>query len=601
MATPLLNIIWIRKSKAETPDWPALRAWLEQQTCASFLECVVWDRTTGTAQPLSEPDRLWPAPDGRALLAGLPCRYICVAGDDLLRQHETYLEENLTALQYGALAFTVNLRGQADWAWPLVRNGRLPGNCVSPLMRQVVRRDCLNRDLGLDLSGWIQARKGFPSVAGRIVHHLTNLADPPESMPFEGEIVGMDAESRVEGMNILVAAQVPKEWSAPFAGRHPVDSVLSGLEPPSKLPTAIMVHTYLAVGGAERIHLNIMRELKDKIRFMVLGIEPLDPALGTTADEFRQLTPFVYTLPDFLNPSMNLSFLCGLIGRSRPAALYIANGANVIYDHLPEVKHRFPELRIVNQVYDHHIGWINRYNPAVVASLDGHIAVNRKICQAYREKGAPAEEIHLIENGIIPQEFDAPAYDHARVESIKRELGLPGGRKIVTFAARMHPQKRPLDFVELADRFVPDPSVIFLMIGDGPEAEEVSRMVAGKGLRNLYRRPFYRPMSDIYALTDVYVLPSVFEGMPMVLIEAQVMGKPVVVTDVGNNREVLDFTGGGVVIGEVGDVTALKNGVRQMLESPPDPQKLRETVLSRYDIGIVAENYRRVLLDLKPA
>jgi len=79
------------------------------------------------------------------------------------------------------------------------------------------------------------------------------------------------------------------------------------------------------------------------------------------------------------------------------------------------------------------------------------------------------------------------------------------------------------------------------------------------------------------------------------------MGKPVVVTDVGNNREVLDFTGGGVVIGEVGDVTALMNGVRQMLERPPDPQKLRETVLSRYDIGIVAENYRRVLLGLKPA
>jgi glycosyltransferase involved in cell wall biosynthesis len=171
-------------------------------------------------------------------------------------------------------------------------------------------------------------------------------------------------------------------------------------------------------------------------------------------------------------------------------------------------------------------------------------------------------------------------------------------KRIVTFAARLHEQKRPLDFVDLAETCRPDPSLAFLMVGDGPLAEAVSQRIAEKGLRNIYRRPFYQPMRDIFAVTDVYVLPSSFEGMPMVLMEAQVMGKPVVVTDVGNNREMINFTGGGVVISQVGDIQALMAGVQRMLHHPPDPHVLRQTVLSRYDIALVAEQYRRVLMGL---
>ena len=596
MADALLSVIRIAASGADPRECESLAAWIGKQTCARACDAVVWERNARTAFVLSDPGRRWHAQDGAELLERLDTKYVCIADDDLLRQHETYLEENLIALKAGALAFTVNLQGQADWALEKIRSGLLPGSPAIPLLRQVVRRDCLRSDLSLDLSAWIRARKGFSTVAGRIVRHLTNLSDPPESLPFDARLAEEGAETAVEGMQILARARTPGEWGAPLARVHPIEAVLPEVAYPTDLPITIMVHTYLAVGGAERIHLNLMRELKARMHFVVVGIEPLDPALGTTADEFRRLTPFVYTLPDFLHPSMNLSFLCSLIGQCRPAALYMANGANFMYDALPELKHRFPGLRIVNQVYDHTIGWINRYSPPVVASLDAHIAVNRKICRAYEEKGAPPEEVHLIENGIIPREFEIAPYDGPRIAAIKAALELPPDRKIVTFAARIHEQKRPLDFVELAESFAGDPSVAFLMAGDGPLAEEVSHAVAAKGLRNLFRRPFYSPMSDLYAITDVFVLPSSFEGMPMVVIEAQVMGKPVVVTDVGNNREVVEATGGGVVIGQIGDIRELADGVRAMLLHPPDARRLREAALARYDIAIVAEKYRRVLM-----
>ncbi len=92
------------------------------------------------------------------------------------------------------------------------------------------------------------------------------------------------------------------------------------------------------------------------------------------------------------------------------------------------------------------------------------------------------------------------------------------------------------------------------------------------------------------------VLPSEYEGMPMIVAEAQIMGKPVVVTDVGNNREVLEITGGGVVVPQIGDVTALVDGVRETLRSPPDPVHTRQAFLSHFGIDIISKKYRKVLL-----
>lgn len=96
-------------------------------------------------------------------------------------------------------------------------------------------------------------------------------------------------------------------------------------------------------------------------------------------------------------------------------------------------------------------------------------------------------------------------------------------------------------------------------------------------------------------VADVVVIPSEYEGLPLVLLEAQALGKPVVATDVGAVREVLECTGGGVVVARVGDLDALERGVRAMLARPPDAAQLRERLRERFDIVQVAARYADVL------
>jgi glycosyltransferase involved in cell wall biosynthesis len=105
--------------------------------------------------------------------------------------------------------------------------------------------------------------------------------------------------------------------------------------------------------------------------------------------------------------------------------------------------------------------------------IDAHIGVNSKICQAYTEHGAKPDQVYLIENGIVPGELNPADYPEQKKTMLKEKLGLAVDKKIITFASRIHPQKRPMDFVELARRFSQDSSSFFLMVGDGPLAAEV--------------------------------------------------------------------------------------------------------------------------------
>lgn len=592
LAAPAISILVV--SESSVPDMQAVSAWAERQTCASFLEVIAWDRQRSQARHGQPAGSSWAAADFAALKAGLRGRWVCLASQDLLAQPETYLESNLVALASERLAFTLNLSSHTPWALERLQQGFLPGSSDSPLLRLVVDKAYVNDQLQLNLEPWLAAREGFPGIAARLILHTTRQPDQPEQLPFETPLSVQDFLLR--DRYLLVRSQTEILWdSLPHKMVSP-ETALDFSPAPDTRPTVMIAQPFIAVGGAEQLALHIMENLKDKIRFVHVSCDELDASLGTLSDAFRQASPLIYNLPDFLYPEFRLAYLFDLIERYQPVAFYIHNGAAWLYDILPQLKQRFPALRTVNQVYDARVGWIYRYDLQLVMNMDAHIGANQKICQAYRDKGARPEQVFQVPHTIDPKNLNPADYGEYQRFEIKQKLGLPPESRVVTFAARLHPQKRPLDFIELARRFASDPTLRFLMLGDGPLAQTVDQQIQRIGLSNIVRRQFYRPISDILAVTDVLVLPSEYEGMPLIVAETQMMGKPVVVTDVGNNREVLELTGGGVVVPEIGDIGALEAGVRRMLQQPPDPEKTRQAVIDNFGVEVVSERYRKVLL-----
>jgi glycosyltransferase involved in cell wall biosynthesis len=560
-----------------------------------MIRVVVWDPVRNKAWTIEENSRVWDAPELSIFIAGLQSAYLCVASADLLQQDATYLETNLIVLESEQLFFTVNLRGYQSWSIECLERGFLPGNKQNPLLRLVVRKEIISDGFSLNL---IKPQKELGQSAayvGKLLIQTTNYPDQKKSLPFEVKVPKVAL--KLHGRRYLISRTLDESWQdVEIQHRlHPVDSILPILQEPDERPTMILVQSFLAVGGAERVHLDLMNYLKDDIRFVVLTGEVMDLSLGTTAEAHRAITPYVYNAYDYLEWKLNFSHLIFLIERFQPDTLYMANGVNWLYDILPELRRRYPHLRIGNQVYDSIEGWINRYNETIAVCFDANICSNKKIGRAYIGHGVELEKIFLISNGVAVDEFDRARYSTEEIQIIKSKLGIPTGKRVVTYISRIHHQKRPMDFVEMARRFIQDPSVVFLMIGDGPLSETVNAEISRTGIKNIIRHSF-TPSSDVFAVSDVMVLPSEYEGMPMIILEAQAMGVPIVVTDVGNNREVLEITSGGVLVSTIGDISALANGVKAMLETPPDPNELRQSIIDQFSLSQMGENYRKALI-----
>jgi processive 1,2-diacylglycerol beta-glucosyltransferase len=589
---PAISVIQIlgNTTRLETKT---IQKWLHQQTWEGW-ELIMWDQFARKAWDFDHPVRSWEADSVTSLIEGLSGKYLCVASQDLMHRNDTYLEANIIALESERLAFTLNLNSKADWVRCHLGKGYFPGTRSEPLQRMLVNVKCLGNNFTLDPSLWLARQVGKPVVIGKIITHTTTELEIEGLLEFNNSI----ANATTKLIDPLIASHSSgnQNWGQVFQPIHPVDSVLPAIELSSEQPTILVFMPFLAVGGAERVALDMIRCLKSEVRFVVLTLDEHDPAIGTTVDLFRELTPYVYTAHDFLNRNLNFSLVNYLIERFHPFTFYIANGSPWIYDALFTIKNFHPELRLANQVYDHQAGWINRYDPILARILDANIGVNKKICDAFIERGAREQTIYQIENGVNTAEFDPGLYSPERRNLLKQKFNIKAEDKVIVFMARLHPQKRPMDFVEVARRCKDEPNLHFLMVGDGPLGKTIDDEIVSLAIKNITHVPFYRPSSDIYAISDVFVLPSEYEGMPMVILEAQSMGKPVVITDVGNNREVLDITQGGVLLNKIGDISAIKLAILKLLEEPPDPLAVRQAIIDKFSLEIMGNKYRSALL-----
>jgi glycosyltransferase involved in cell wall biosynthesis len=119
--------------------------------------------------------------------------------------------------------------------------------------------------------------------------------------------------------------------------------------------------------------------------------------------------------------------------------------------------------------------------------------------------------------------------------SLKKELGIPGNSLIVGTAGRLVPVKGP-EFLVRASKYVISkyPETYFVFTGDGPLEQDLKRKVRKMGIaKNIIFSGWRDDLAKVISIYDVFVLPSLNEGMGRVLVEAMALGKSIVASDVG--------------------------------------------------------------------
>jgi glycosyltransferase involved in cell wall biosynthesis len=187
------------------------------------------------------------------------------------------------------------------------------------------------------------------------------------------------------------------------------------------------------------------------------------------------------------------------------------------------------------------------------------LPVSRSTANSLLEMGIPASRIEVLPNGV--DTIDVPGVEHE------------DGR--VLFVGRLEPEKGVLDalsvFRELAATVLGMRGVV---VGGGSLEAEARRAAAESGGRIEYLGSLDRTaLHREFARAAVVVMPSRFEGLGMVALEAQSAGTPVVGYDVDGLR---DAVGGGGILVPAGDMPALRGAVAALLGDPGRRSELGE-------------------------
>ncbi len=301
------------------------------------------------------------------------------------------------------------------------------------------------------------------------------------------------------------------------------------------------VITELEPGGAERCLVELATRL-DRSLF-----SPVVYSLGPRPNAQRQslVTRLVESgMPmHFLGATSSLHYfravgqLAKLLQDQRPEIvqtfLFHANITGAAAARRAGVPHLVTGLRVADPR-----AWRITLERWMTKSADRYVCVSQSVSEFYRRRGFSAEKLVVIPNGIeIARWREAHPGDFS-------DFGIPAGRRAFLFVGRLDKQKG-LDrfFRELPGLFRELPGHDLVLVGDGPQAAELARLARRLGMHErVHFLGWQAEIPPILKAADILVLPSRWEGMPNVVLEAMAAGKPVVATQAEGTVELLGLS-----------------------------------------------------------
>lgn len=195
------------------------------------------------------------------------------------------------------------------------------------------------------------------------------------------------------------------------------------------------------------------------------------------------------------------------------------------------------------------------------------IAVSRRARPVLAERlGVHGERVVAIPNSVRSDLFEgAGTESRARVRA---GLGIPSDAPVIGCVARLAPQKGiPYLLLAMPRILQSAPGAHLVIVGDGPDRPAIERLIHESRLERVHLAGHQADVAPYLAAIDLFVLPSLFEGMPLALLEAMAAGLPVVATAVDGVPEVVESG----ITGELvppRDIAALAATVGRLLSDP---------------------------------
>jgi glycosyltransferase involved in cell wall biosynthesis len=323
---------------------------------------------------------------------------------------------------------------------------------------------------------------------------------------------------------------LPTVWDAPALETPVADGIVFVS---SGKPVVFVLPALFAVGGVERLMVEMMRQLRDRYEFVVVTVERLSMGHGSLHGQADGVMLACYDLAEIAPPPLFLPMMKRLKEIYHPSLVWVPNGSPWQCDNADGIREVFRDIPIVDQqAYDTEAGWIARYHEPGIQAYDRFVAINTKIRDVQEGRyGIPSEKIDLIYHSINVDALGPPARTDAERRAYREKYKVPATGMIFGWVGRLTKQKRPLEFLQFVERH---PQDHFVMIGNGELAADCDSYIAARKIGNVTIVRFSNAMAELFSVMSGLLSVSEYEGLPISMLEAIAMGVPVFSTDVGD-------------------------------------------------------------------
>ncbi len=212
--------------------------------------------------------------------------------------------------------------------------------------------------------------------------------------------------------------------------------------------------------------------------------------------------------------------------------------------------------------------WSYRY---AIRRADKVISVSKATAQWLVDK----RKVNPGKVMIIPYGVNLDKFNPSVKSVTRQSIGLSENDIIIGQVSRLNEQKGHTYLIDAAPAIIAkQPHVKFVLVGDGPLRADLEQQIKANGVEDHFKLlGFRQDVHEILPLFDVFTLPSLYEGLPNVVLEAMACGLPVVATPVDGTKEAVIDSETGILV-PVGDVKELAENLLKVISNNDLKSKL---------------------------
>jgi glycosyltransferase involved in cell wall biosynthesis len=352
--------------------------------------------------------------------------------------------------------------------------------------------------------------------------------------------------------------------------------------------------------GAERVILTLLEEVKNSPHYGILGcIRENDTEVPSVAKEAQRIGIQVvyFTMRRGFNP----------FGIYRISKFIKEKNIRIVHSHgyKPNIylafiyKKKFITISTVHGWAKKTGGLMSRLyeflDVQVLKRMDLLVAVSEDISKDLIRHGVKKEKIQIIHNGLKLSKLK----HHHNADQIHGNISRSFGIPILGALGRLVRVKGYENIIKAMPIIQSSYGPCKLVIGgDGPLKGELEKLVVDLHLeQDVTLAGFVNNVNAFFSMIDIFVMPSISEGLPIALLEAMAFKKPVVASSVGGIRELIRSQEHGVLI-KPGDPVAIARAVTMLLHQPGKMKSMAtlvfKVVRSKFSAEVMATNYLKL-------